>query len=469
MALSLLAGCTVGPDFQPPPPPAVQGYTHENLAVLSNPGSGEPPQRVVEGQPLPPDWWTSFRCDELDALVRAAIAKNPNLAAARATLAKFREAAAQARGGQYPQADFAANASRLKTSLLPEGVNQLGPTANDFAIGPTVSYALDLFGGQRRQIERQDALAEYQAYQFDGAYLVLTGSVVRAAIEAAKTRAEIDTVEALVRDDDQTVEMVDRLFALHYRTRVDLESARSQRAADRALLPPLRQRLAVMEDALAILTGEAPGDAVVPNLRIETLTVPQTLPVTVPSELVHRRPDVRAAEAQLHAASAAIGIATAQFYPSLTLSASITQESLSTASLFSQGAMGWLVGAGLSAPVFHGGQLEAQRRGAVDAYEEAYASYRQTVLASFAQVADTLQALDHDAQLLQAEREAIDAAGAALDAARARYAVARIDILQVLDAERALGRARLAFIQAQAARLLDTVQLFGAIGGGSLE
>jgi NodT family efflux transporter outer membrane factor (OMF) lipoprotein len=294
----------------------------------------------------------------------------------------------------------------------------------------------------------------------------LTGAVVRTAIDLARQRDQIEAVEGLLYDDEQTAQTVDRLFALHLKTLSDVEAARSQLAADRALLPPLRQQQAASGDALAILIGRPPGEFTPPVLTLDALTLPTDLPVAVPSELVRRRPDVRAAEAQLHAASAAIGVASAQLYPSLSLSGAITQESLTPPTLFTAAATGGYVAAGLAAPLFHGGALRAQKREAIDAFDGALANYRQRVLDSFGQVADVLQALDHDAQLLQAEQQSVEAATRALGAAQDQYAVSRADILQVLTAQRQLRRARIDQIGARARRRLDTVQLFAAMAGG---
>ena len=230
------------------------------------------------------------------------------------------------RGGAYPQADFAATASRLKTSLLPEGVNQLGPVTNDFTLGPNVTYALDVFGGGRRLREQKQALTDYQGYQLDAAGLAITGEVARRMIDLACVQDQIEALEEVLADDEQTVRMVDRLFGLRLKTTADLEAARAQLAADRALAPPLRQQAVMDRNAIAVLTGEAPGEAVPPDLRLDALALPASLPVAVPSALVRQRPDIRAAEAQLHAASAGIGIATAQLYPSLTLSAGTLQS-----------------------------------------------------------------------------------------------------------------------------------------------
>jgi NodT family efflux transporter outer membrane factor (OMF) lipoprotein len=466
LVAAALAGCVVGFDFKTPSAPSASAYTPTPLPAPADPGGGETRQQFAAGENSPSDWWTRFGSTDLDDLARAALANNQTLAAAHAHLAEARAVEAQVRGGLYPQVDFGATASRLKTSLLPEGINQLGPVTNDFTVGPSVSYALDVFGAQRRLREQKHALAEAQAYQFAGARLAVTGGVARTAIDAGRAQSQLDALEALIRDDEQTVAMVDRLTALHLKTVVDLDAARSQLAADRALLPPVRQQLAVDRDALAVLVGKTPADAAIAEFRLEAFTLPQDLPVSVPAELVRRRPDVRAAEAELHAASAEVGVATAQLYPSLNLSGAITQESLSTSNLFTGAATGGFLAASLAAPLFHGGELRAHRRETMDAYDAALASYRQTVLASCGQVADVLQALDHDAQSLQAEQQAVDAADSALSAARARYAVAQVNILEVLQAQRQLGQARIALIAARSQRFLDTVQLFAAMGGG---
>lgn len=465
LAGEMLAGCVVGPDFKAPLAPSSATYTSVPLPTPANPGGGEIQQRFSSDDHAPTDWWARFGSTDLDGLARAAVANNQTLAAARAKLAEAREVEARSRGGLYPQVDFEASASRLTTSLLPEGINQRGPLTNDFTVGPNVKYAFDLFGLQRRVLEQNHALADVQAYQFAGARLAVTAAVARAAIDSGRAQSQLDALEALTRNDEQTVALVDRLVALHLKTVVDLAAARSQLAADRALLPPVRQQLAVNRNALAVLVGKTPVDTTIAEFRLESFTLPHDLPVSVPAVLVRRRPDVRAAEAELHAASAGVGVATAQLYPSLKLSAATTQESLSASDLFTGSATGGFLAASLAAPVLRGGELRARRREAVDAYDAALATYQQTVLASFSQVADVLQALDHDAQSLQAEQQALDAAAGALGAARARYAVAQVDILEVLQAQRQLGHARIALIAARSQRFLDTIQLFAVMGG----
>ncbi len=465
-AILLLAGCTVGPDFAPPAPPATKSYTPDAAPSISNPGAGASQQQVTLGEKVSGEWWDLFHSDRLDAVLRDALAQNQTLAAAKATLAEAREQAGQAEGALWPQLDFGASASRSRMTEQSIGLNQLSPVSNFYQIGPSASYALDLFGLNKRKLEQQDALALYQDYQLDGAYLTLTGNAVKEAITIASARAQIAAIEAITRDDDKTLDLVQREFNARNRTIVDVDTAKTQAAADRAMLPPLRQQLAIAKDALSVLSGKAPGDWTPPDFELAEFALPQTLPLTVPSELVRERPDILASEAQLHAASAAVGVATAELYPNITLSASLAQEALKTGTLFTAGGTAWDIMAGLTAPLFHGGALEAQKRGAQDAYDGAFSTYRQTVLTSFGQVADTLQALDHDAQLVAAQRQAVDAAQSALRASQQSVAAGNIEVLQMVDAQRQYEQAQLGAIRAAAQRYLDTVDLFAAMGGG---
>ncbi|MGH7091238.1 MAG: efflux transporter outer membrane subunit, partial [Stellaceae bacterium] len=308
---ALLASCTVGPDFERPAPPATKTYAPGGPQPLASPGSGEPQQQLAVGAKVTAEWWDLFRSPQLTSVLKDAIANNGTLAAAKATLAQAREQFAQSQGTLYPQLDFNANASRQRSSLLSLGVNQLGPIDNLYSIGPSVSYALDIFGLNRRRTERQEATAQYEEYQLDGAYLTLTGNAVKEAITIASTRAQIATVDRIIGEDQQTLDLVQREFQVRNKTVADVESARTQLASDRALLPPLEQQLSVAQDALAVLTGKAPGDWLPPDFALAQFTLPQELPLTVPSALVRDRPDILAAEAQLHEASADIGVATA--------------------------------------------------------------------------------------------------------------------------------------------------------------
>jgi NodT family efflux transporter outer membrane factor (OMF) lipoprotein len=409
----LLAGCAVGPDFKRPPPPAVTAFTATPTPDTLAPGFGEPEQRFVGGDALSADWWELFRSPELSEAVREAIAGRPTLAAAEATLAHAQDALAQARAAFYPQISALGNVARQKTAL--RGNTQAQSPAFDlFSLGPTVSYSPDVFGGTRRQVEQQTALAESQEYQLGAAYLTLTGNVVSQAIGIAGSRLEIVATEEIIAEDEKNLDLVRTKYDAGKAAKTDVLTAESQLTNDRVLLPPLEQQLSVANDALTILLGRFPGEWSPPAFDLDRLTLPGELPVSLSSDLVRQRPDILASEASLHAASAAIGVATAQMYPSITLSASVGLETFMSSGMSAATSEMWNIASGITAPIFEGGALVAQKQGAVDAFRGSLATYQQTVLQAFGQVADTLQALAHDADLVAAARHALDVADASL-------------------------------------------------------
>ena len=442
LAALVTGSCVVGPDFKRPAPPGVDGYlppaeavpgsgppqAAANGAKPANPAhpasAGEAAQRVALGEQVPAAWWELFHCARLDETLRQAIAASNSLAGA---------------GG--------------------------GGGGNLFSIGPNASYAIDAFGGTHRRVEQETALAENQRYQLAAAYLTLTGNSVTAAIAIASTRLQIATVEDLIRNDQKNLALVQREFDAGKVARSEVLTAAAQLESDRTQLPGLHQQLSVARHALAVLAGRAPAAWSPPDFDIAEFTLPDNLPLSLPSELVRRRPDILAAEAQLHADSAAIGVATAQLYPSITLSASLVQESAALARLLEAAGRAWTVGGSLDAPLYRGGALGAARRAAVDAYDAQLATYRQTVLQAFGQVADALCALEHDAELVAASRRALDIAGASLALQRSSYAAGKTSALQLIVAENTYSDARLGNARATAQRLADTAQLFIAAGG----
>ncbi len=477
----LAAGCVVGPDFKRPAPPAVGGYLPPEMPAppspQASPASPAPPasgarpaaaappetpaqaaQRVALGQEVPARWWELFHSPRLDEVLRQAIAASNTLAAARATLAQAQEEVAVARGALYPQVDLGAGVRR--------GAAGGGAAVNAFSIGPTASFSIDAFGGTRRRVEQQAALADDQRYQLAAAYLTLTGNAVTTAIAIASTRLEIATVEDLIGNDQKNLSLVERELNAGKVARSEVLTAAAQLEADRTQLPTLRQQLSVSRHALAVLAGRAPGEWSPPDFDVADLTLPEELPVSLPSELVRRRPDILAAEAQLHADSAAIGVATAQMVPSITLSASLVQDSMTLARLLEAASRGWSAAANLDAPLYRGGALAAQRRAAVDAFNAQLATYRQTILLAFGQVADALSALEHDAELMAASRRALDIAAQSLALQRSSYAAGKTSALQLIVAENTYSEARLSNARAAGQRLSDTAQLFIAAGGG---
>lgn len=470
--VALLGGCAAGPNFVRPAAPSVAAYTSEKAAPNLAPSSGEPSQRLVVNQAIPAAWWQLFRSPELDDVVRQAIAGSPTIEAAKARLSQAQQAVLQARGGYYPQIDVAASAERQKGPPIALGIrptHDFPAPFNLYALGPTVSFMPDVFGLTARGVEQRQALAENQLYQLAAAQLAVTGNAVTAALTIASVRLQIDAIEAIVADDEKTLALVQQRFEAGKAARTDVLTAETQLANDSTRLPPLEQQLAAAQDALAILVGKSPAEWTPPAFALADFTLPADLPISLPSALVRQRPDILAAEAQLHASSAAIGVATAQMYPSFPLSASLGTAALETTSLFGGSSVVWTLVSGLTAPIFHGGALAAQKEGAIDAFHASLATYRQTVLLSFGQVADTLRALGHDAELVKAARSALDTSDASLGLQRVSYAAGKIDGLRLLGSERSYQQARLGYARAKAQRYLDSALLLVAMGGGWLE
>jgi NodT family efflux transporter outer membrane factor (OMF) lipoprotein len=472
MLTGVVSGCTVGPNFRPPDAPATTRYTApgESSARAADAGTAAPRQTVVLGAKVTSDWWTLFRSPDLDRLVKQSIADSPTLDAAKARLVAAREAVTATTGALYPQVGFSASATREKVSAAAFGLHPdavpLPPNFNLFQIGPTVSYALDLSGGTRRQIEQAAALADVQHDALGAAYLTLTGNAVIEAVDLATIRAQQKAVNDTLDIDRQNLALVLRERQAGSVPDSDVITAESQLATDETQLPGLDQQLSVARHALAVLLGRAPGDWSPPDFHLAALTLPGQLPVSLPSELMHQRPDIQAVEARLHAASAQIGVATAQLYPSITLSGSVGAAGLDGGHLFDPAGLVWSVAAGLTQPIFDGGTRQAERRAALAQFKAAAADYRQTVLHAFGQVADILQALTHDADLLAAQQHALDLASEAVRLQRINYAKGGTGILALLDAQRQYQQARLGYVRAEAQRYQDTIQLLVAMGGG---
>ncbi|AWV01879.1 RND transporter [Burkholderia sp. JP2-270] len=459
-AVPLLAGCAAGPDYVPPAPPSDTGFL-PSPAAFPPAGRGDGTQHSQTGAAVPERWWSAFASPRLDDTVAQAIAGSPTLDTARATLAQAQQAILAARGGLFPQADITASGERARTGV--DGAAHA--VRNLLTVGPTVSYDLDLFGRVRRQVEQQTALAEFQRDALAAVYLALTGNTVTQALTAASAREQMAAVDDVVAVDRHNVELVRIEREVGKASDSDVLAARSQLASDLALAPPLAQQLSAAEDALAILVGQTPARWQAPRFDFGTIALPLDIPVSLPSAWVQARPDIRAAQAQLHAASAAIGVATAQLYPDVTLSASWTQAASAMGPLFESANRLWSVAAALTAPVFHGGTLKAQQREAIDAFDAQLGTYRQTVLTAFGQVTDTLRALEHDADALAAQREALDTAKASLDLEQESYRVGIASLVDVLQAQRLYAQARVGYARAKGQRYVDTAQLYVAMGG----
>jgi NodT family efflux transporter outer membrane factor (OMF) lipoprotein len=423
--------------------------------------------RLELGNEIADEWWTLFRSPDLDRVVAQAVSANPTLAAARATLAQARETVVAAQGGLDPEITASGTASRERSARSRVSRDSIGSaTTNLYSLGVGVSYALDVFGGVRREIEQQGALADSQHFELAAAYLTLTGNAVTQAIEIASLRAQLAAGEQIVADDEQNLALVQRKFDAGKAARSDVLTAQTQLASDKTLLPPLRQQLAAARHALAVLAGELPAHYAAPDFELAAFEPPDEIPVTLPSELVRERPDILAAEARLHAASAAIGVATADLFPKLTLSGSIGTQALTTAALFSSPASAWMIAADVAQPIFQGGTLRAQRRAAIAAFDASLATYQQTVHVGFQQVADLLSALAHDRESTDAQRALFDSAHEALRLQRIGYEAGKTDALRLIDAQRSYQQASLDLARAQAQQLQNSALLVVALGRG---
>ncbi len=458
----LISGCTVGPDFTRPAAPDVDRYDHTRV-TLPSAGEGQTSQTLAAGSVPAAQWWYAFLSTPLNDTVELALQGSPTLQAANATLAAANESLAAARGVLLPQADLGGSASRGNRL----GTTRVGASVIDnlYDIGATLGYSVDLFGGTRRRIEQQAALVDFQRGQLGAAYLTLTGNVVTAAINAAGAAEQLAAAQDIIGVDEHNLELVQVSESAGKSTGTDVLAAEGQLANDRTLLPPLRQALAVAQHSLAILTGRTPAQWLPPAFTFAAMTLPSDLPLTLPAELVRARPDIVAAEAQLHAASAAIGVATAQLYPSLTLTGSWTTTGGTRSDLFSANSDVWSIAAGLTAPLFHGGTLRAEQRAAVNTFAAQLAQYRQTVLVAFGQVADALNALKHDSESIAAQHAALEASRASLELTQQSYQAGQTSFLQVLVTQRLYLQARLGFARAQSQRYLDTALFYLVLGG----
>jgi NodT family efflux transporter outer membrane factor (OMF) lipoprotein len=457
--------CTLGPDFVRPKPPEVEHYTRGAEPVTTIPADGQA-QHFEQGAKIAADWWRLFNSSKLDALITDALANNPSLQAAQASLRQSQEELRAGYGVFYPQLDAGFAAARQKFSPARFGGSSSSSIFNLYTLTSTISYALDVFGGERRAVESLQAQADFQLYIVLGTYLTLSGNIVDAIIAQAAYREEIEATEEIVsvqKEQTRITEIQAQAGTVPYS---DVLSLRSQLAATEATLPPLRQKLSQTEHLLATLAGHLPAEWTPPQVDLADLTLPADLPVTLPSELVRQRPDILAAEAQLHSASADIGVATAALFPSFTLNGTYGLNNNNFSDLFKNASSFWSLGGNLIAPLFHGGTLSARRRAAIEGYNQSLANYRQTVLSSFAQVADTLRALEHDAEALQAQSQSLSSAEEALRLIQANYEAGIVSYVQVLIADYQYHQARMGYLQALAQRFQDTVALFVALGGG---
>jgi NodT family efflux transporter outer membrane factor (OMF) lipoprotein len=467
--LLLTAGCAVGPDFKRPAPPTSTGYTPAHLAATSGTSNvpGGEAQKLVAAPDIPGEWWTLFHSRALDELIARSLAANPGLKAAQAALLVARENVLAQRGAYYPSVSGGFSATRAKTA------QDISPVTNTSALDyslytpqVTVSYVPDVFGLNRRTVESLQAQAQQARFALAATHITLSANVAAGAIQEASLRAQIDATREVISVNTKMLEILRSQFAKGYASGLDVAAQESQLAQVTATLPPLRKQLAQQRDLLAVLAGGSPDLDLPEKFELGDLQLPQELPVSLPSLLVEQRPDVRQAEENLHSASAQIGVAAANRLPSFLLTANAGSMAVAFSQIFTAGNGFWALGAGVTQPIFEGGTLLHRERAARAAYTEAAEQYRSTVLTAFQNVADTLHALQQDADFLQAAAAAKDAAGVTLELAKRQWQTGYANYLALLNAEQAYEQAVINLVQARANRYADTAALFQALGGG---
>lgn len=463
----VLGGCAAGPDFRAPAAPDVPSYTADVVpsATLSADAPTGDAQQFLKGADVPERWWTTFANPEIDRRVERALANSPTIASAQAALRQAEENVAASRGSLFPSVDANVGGQRGNANFLGD-VAPGQSVFNVYNAGVNVGYTLDLFGGVRRGVEAQSAVANFQEFQLEGTYLTLAANVVTTSVREASLRGQVDAIKEIIDVYEKQLDLARRQHEIGAKSLADVLVIETQVATARAELPTLRQQLAATQTQLAVYLGELPAASELAAVDLDSLTLPRDVPIGVPSGLVRQRPDIRAAEAELHRATAEVGVATANLYPNLTLTGSWGSQALHTGDLFKGGTKFWGIGLNLLQPLFHGGTLRAEKRASEAGLDKAAADYQTTVLGAFQNVADSLHALELDAENLAAQSDAEKSAQKSLDLVRIQYKDGAASYLVVLDATRQYQQARIGLIQARAARLADTAALYAALGGG---
>jgi NodT family efflux transporter outer membrane factor (OMF) lipoprotein len=466
----LVAACAVGPDFEKPAPPAVTGYSPEPLPAetAAAPIPGGEAQRFVQGMDIPGQWWQLYHSPPLNTLIDEALRHNPDLKAAQAALKGALEEVYAQEGAFFPTVAGSFSPSRQKTAtgaLSPASASG-NPYFSLYTGQLSVSYMPDVFGLNRRTVESLRALADVQHYQLEATYLTLTSNVVAAAVQEASLRGQIAATEDIIKIEEELLALLHRQFALGAVAEADVVAQEAALGQSQAALPPLRKQLAVQRNLLTALVGRFPSEEPSERFELASIALPTDLPVSLPARLVEQRPDVQAANANLHSASALIGVAVANRLPNLTLSATYGSAANTVDRLFTTGTGFWSIAATLSQPILDGGTLLHKERAARAAYDQAAWQYRSAVITGMQNVADSLRALENDADALEASARSEHSASESLAITRKQLELGAINYLSLLNAQQTYLQARITLVQAQTARYADTAALFQALGGG---
>ena len=462
-----LAGCTVGPDFARPDVAANADYSRETLTTTAQADIdvGGAAQRLIAGMDIPGQWWTLFRSPELNALVEEALRANPDVTAAQAALRQANELVYADQASLFPSVSANVQKAREKVSGVTSGLPE-SPILTVSSASLSVSYAPDVFGGTRRQIESTSAQAEYERFQLEATYLTLTSNVVNTAVSLASIRDQIAATETIIRLQSDQLDVLQAQRRLGAIGDSDVLTQQTALAQTRATLPPLQKQFAQTRNQLMAYLGRFPNQDRDERFNLASLHLPEELPLSLPSAIVGQRPDVRSAQAQLHQASANIGVAVANQLPQFSITGSVGSTVASGTKLFSAGSGVWSLAGSITQPIFDAGALEHRKRAAVAAYDESAARYRGTVIGAFQDVANALRALEADADALNQQVVAERSAQANLDLVQAQFKLGAVAYINLLTAQQTYQNTVLARVRAQASRYSDTTALFQALGGG---
>jgi NodT family efflux transporter outer membrane factor (OMF) lipoprotein len=466
---ALLTACAVGPNFKRPAPPASSDYGSAPMrGEIHASATGIGTQRFAADLDIPSQWWALFQSPKLNQLVEAALKGNPNVGSAQAALVQAHELYAAQRASFFPSIGAGVNGDRSKfpPATLTSPTTAPSTVYSLFTAQLTLSYAPDIFGGTRRAVELAQAQEQSARFQLEATYLTLSSNVVVTAIQEAALRGQIEATQRLLELQQQLTEKVKQQRALGTAGDLEVLAQQALEAQTAQTLPPLQKQLGQSRDALTALLGRLPADEPTQTFRLDDLTLPTDLPVSLPSKLIEQRPDVREAEANMHAASAAVGVAVANLLPQFALNADWGSNALKLQDLFSPYTAFWDLGASLTETLFDGGALIHKHRAADAALDQAAAQYRAAVILACQNVADTLRALAADADALSASDNAARAAKSSLDLAQKQHNLGTIALVALLNAEQTYQQAELSLIQAQANRYADTAGLFQSLGGG---
>ncbi len=458
----------VGPNFHSPSGPHTDKYTSALLPqkTVSAKGHGGASQAFILGENIQKDWWELYQSPQLNHLIREGLAHSPNLAAAKATLREAEENLnAQIGLLLFPDVTGTFSAERERFGGQQFGTN----TSNLFNLynaSVAASYTLDIWGGSRRTIEAYSAQVDFQRYELIAAYLTLTSNIVTTAVSIATLESQIDATRSLIHAIEKQLKIIKGQFKLGAIAKETVLSQETFLEQTKATLPPLQKNLSQQRHAMSTLIGKVPSKSHIPSLHLKDLHLTQNLPMSLPSLLVRQRPDIQASEALLHFASANIGVATANLLPQLTLNGNVGWEGTVLSQLIKPANYIWSYTGTLTQTLFNGGAYFAQRRAAIDAFDVAFAQYRQTVLTAFQNVADALRAIQFDARTLKAQKEAEIAAKNNLDLTTQQYDLGGVNFLALLIAEQQYHQALILRVQAEGTRFADTAALYQALGGG---